>query len=99
MGGGGGGGTESAMTPVQFLRDRSRVTIQEDFAKQLDALGQCLPDLTDSDTKILALRMYCTPANRSPRGLFRFFSSVQVDEAALLAGLLERLLVGISSGG
>ena len=34
------------------------VTYNVSRAKQLDALGQCLLDLTDSDTMILALRMY-----------------------------------------
>ena len=88
--------SEEQCQQVTGKRRRSRVTVQEDSAKQLDALGQCLPDLTDSDTKILALRMHCTPANGSPRGLFRFFSSVHAEEAALLACLLE---LGISSGG
>ena len=50
--------SEEQCQQVTRKRKRPRVTIQENSAKQLDALGQCLPDLPESDTKILALRMY-----------------------------------------
>ena len=40
-------------------RKRSKLTIKDPFAEQLDVLSEFMPDLTDSDAKILALRMWC----------------------------------------
>ena len=37
---------------------RSKLTIKDASTDQLDALSEFMPDLTDSDAKILALRMY-----------------------------------------
>eukprot|EP00731_Ephydatia_muelleri_P001829 Em0001g1829a len=44
--------------PAEKRRKRSKLTIKDASAEQLDALSEFMPDLTDSDAKILALRMY-----------------------------------------
>ena len=38
-------------------RKRSKLTVKDASAEQLDALSEFMPDLADSDAKILALRM------------------------------------------
>ena len=46
---------EEKRQQVTGKRKRRRLTIQEKSAKELDALGQFMPDLIDSDAKVLAL--------------------------------------------
>ena len=85
---------------LQENNGRAKEDIAKDAIKELECLAEHMPDISDTDARVLALRKYyiqladeVSPGDAQQKG-----SSCQAEDAVLLASLDERLPVAAPSG-